>query len=115
MRADRVLLMQAMQNLLSNAIKYNDAPEGEVSCRLYADAGDAVVEFYNTGTPVPDEDHAKIFDRFYRVDRARGPGVEGVGLGLNLSLEIVRAHRGTLKLAGSDAAGTRMELRLAKA
>jgi len=114
-RADRVLLMQAMQNLLSNAIKYNDTPGGEVSCRLYAEAGDAVVEFYNTGTPIPDEDRAKIFDRFYRVDRARGPGVEGVGLGLNLSLEIVRAHRGTLKLAGSDAAGTRMELRLAKA
>ncbi len=114
-RADRVLLMQAMQNLLSNAIKYNDAPGGEVACRLYADAGDVVVEFYNTGTPVPDEDRAKIFDRFYRVDRARGPGVEGFGLGLNLSLEIVRAHRGTLKLAGSDAAGTRMELRLAKA
>ncbi|MGI9242944.1 MAG: ATP-binding protein [Verrucomicrobiales bacterium] len=113
-RADRVLLMQAVQNLLSNAIKYNDAEGGEVTCHLRDDGSEVVVEFFNTGTPIPEGEQAKIFDRFYRVDKARGPGVEGFGLGLNLSLEIVRAHGGTLKLAGSDAAGTRMELRLPK-
>lgn len=112
-RADRVLLMQAAQNLLTNAIKYNCAG-GELSCALSVDGGDAVVEFFNTGTPIPEDEQVKIFERFYRVDRARGPGVEGFGLGLNLSLEIVRAHGGTLKLAGSGPDGTRMELRLAK-
>ena len=113
-RADRVLLMQAVQNLLSNAIKYN-AESGEVSCSLSEDAGEAVVTFFNTGEPIPADEQGKIFDRFYRVDKARGPaGVEGFGLGLNLSLEIVRAHGGTLRLAESGEHGTRMELRLAK-
>lgn len=114
-RADRVLLIQAVQNLLSNAIKYNDAEGGRVACKLYADGTDAVVVFSNTGTPIPAADQEKVFERFYRVDKARGPAVEGFGLGLNISQEIVRAHGGTLRLAESGVEGTRMELRLARA
>ena len=110
-RADRVLLMQAVQNLLSNAIKYN-CEGGEIRSVLSVEAAEAVLVFFNTGEPIPEEDQPKIFDRFYRVDKARGPRVEGFGLGLNLSLEIVRAHGGTLRLAASDLGGTRMELRL---
>jgi len=113
-KADRVLLMQAVLNLLSNAIKYN-CEKGSVACRLVADGSEAVIEFFNTGEPIPEDEQGKIFDRFYRVDKVRGPAAEGFGLGLNLSLEIVRAHGGTLKLTQSDSSGTRMELRLARA
>ena len=110
-QADRVLLGQAMQNLLSNAIKYN-REDGRVSCVLVKEEGEAVLTLFNTGEPIPEEEQGKIFDRFFRVDKARGRDVEGFGLGLNLSLEIVRAHGGSLSLAGSDGDGTRMELRL---
>ena len=112
--ADPVLLMQAVQNLLTNAIKYN-RDGGEVSCRLGEEGGEAVLSFFNTGEPIPVHEQEKIFDRFYRVDKARGSGPEGVGLGLNLSMEIVRAHGGSLRLVQSDEAGTRMELRLVTA
>ena len=112
--ADRVLLMQAVQNLLSNAIKYN-CPEGRISCELREQGEEVVLEFFNTGTPIPEDDQGKVFDRFFRVDKSRGVAVAGFGLGLNLSLEIVRAHGGKLRLAESVEVGTRMEMRLPKA
>ncbi|MEZ5329288.1 MAG: ATP-binding protein [Verrucomicrobiales bacterium] len=108
---DRALLQQVFQNLISNAVKYNK-PTGSIICRLSRDdsAGNAVFDFENTGDSIPEEDKEKIFRRFHRADAARGRDIDGFGLGLNLALEIARAHSGTLVLMKSDAESTHFRL-----
>jgi len=64
--------------------------------------GTVFVEVGNTGSGIPEEDRAKIFDRFYRADQSRGRKLDGFGLGLNLALEIVREHGGKLELVKSE-------------
>ena len=95
--ADRPMLHTALFNLISNAVKYNK-PDGNVSIRLDA-AGDKVIfEIGNTGPGIPEADQPRIFDRFFRVDHVKSARVEGIGLGLALAREIVRAHSGELLL-----------------
>jgi hypothetical protein len=89
--ADPDLLEQALQNLATNAIKYNQ-PDGRIRFELVKEADRAIVRVANTGPGVPTADRERIFERFYRADPARSGRVEGVGLGLSLSREIVRAH-----------------------
>ena len=104
---DRPLLQQVFQNLISNAVKYNQ-PDGSIICRLNQDASaeNAEFEIENTGPGIPEEDQTKVFRRFHRADAARGRDIDGFGLGLNLALEIARAHNGTLELVRSNADST---------
>lgn len=108
---DRALLQQVFQNLISNAVKYN-RPSGSIICRLSRDdaGGNAVFDFENTGDSIPEEDQEKVFRRFHRADAARGRDIDGFGLGLNLALEIARAHSGTLVLIKSNAESTHFRL-----
>jgi heavy metal sensor kinase len=99
-RADWPLLQQAIRNLLHNAIQYNE-PGGRVYVSLASANGVARLEVSNTGLGIPSEDQPRIFDRFYRVDASRARQAEGLGLGLSLAREIVRAHRGDLVLQES--------------
>lgn len=97
-RADSVLLEQALQNLAGNAIKYN-RPDGTVRFELHVADGRAVVTVGNSGAGIAAEDRPRVFDRFFRGDVARDrSGPAGVGLGLSLSREILRAHDGELTL-----------------
>lgn len=100
-QADSHLIDQAVQNLIGNAIKYN-RPNGLIRLELRRDGQSARFAVSNTGKPIPADEHDKIFDRFYRVDRARTRKVDGVGLGLSLAREIARQHSGDLLLARSD-------------
>ncbi|MGK0190478.1 MAG: two-component system heavy metal sensor histidine kinase CusS [Verrucomicrobiales bacterium] len=102
---DRALLQQVFQNLISNAVKYNGA-DGSIICSLKKDEENAVVEIENTGHGIPEDDQSKVFRRFYRADAARSREIDGFGLGLNLALEIARAHSGELVLVKSDAQST---------
>jgi len=70
------------------------------------------LEMGNTGPGIPAEEQAKIFDRFHRVDAARNRGVDGIGLGLSLAREIVRAHGGELVLKESRPGWTCFAMRL---
>lgn len=99
-KADRALLHTALFNLVMNAIKYNE-PDGKISIRLEAAGNKIVFEIGNTGPGIPPADQTKIFDRFFRIAQVKGPKVEGIGLGLSLAREIVRAHGGELSLAES--------------
>ena len=100
--ADAILLEQALQNLTTNALKYN-RPQGRVHVTLTSTGGRANVTVRNTGPGIPAADHSRIFERFYRGDSARGQGrVAGIGLGLSLSREILRAHGGDLTLIASN-------------
>ena len=101
--ADAVLLEQALQNLAGNALKYN-RPGGLVRLTLTTTAEHAIVTLANSGPGIADEDRPRIFERFYRGDPARTRDrTTGVGLGLSLSREILRAHGGDLVLAPARA------------
>lgn len=110
-QADRALLHTALFNLLTNAVKYNQ-PDGRVAVSLHASGEQAVLTVGNTGPGIPPEDQAHLFDRFYRVRRGGGVGPEGLGLGLSLAREILRAHGGELSLQSSQAGWTSFEARL---
>jgi heavy metal sensor kinase len=107
--ADRALLRTAMVNLLTNATRYN-APDGRVTVVLARGEGQVVFTVCNTGPGIPPAEQARVFDRFYRVNRGGGPA--GLGLGLSLAREIVRAHGGELLLEESTSERTCFQMRL---
>ncbi|MGJ8639356.1 MAG: ATP-binding protein [Opitutaceae bacterium] len=109
---DKVLFMQAIQNLISNAVKYN-FKSGRIVFRLFKEKSHVCIRVSNTGNPIPTEERANIFKRFYRVDSARSRVTDGFGLGLNLAQEIVRSHEGSLTLCEYDEEGlTTFEVRI---
>ena len=105
-KGDPNLLEQAIQNLVGNAIKYNQK-NGKIRFELLPEAGRVVVRIANTGPGIPPADRGRIFERFFRADQSRSHRVEGVGLGLSLSREILRAHNGDLVLDEADESLTR--------
>ncbi len=101
--ADAILLEQALQNLAGNSLKYN-RDGGRVRLELRAEAGRAILAVGNTGPGISTEDRPRVFDRFFRGDRSRTiRGAAGVGLGLSLSREILRAHGGDITLCDTPA------------
>lgn len=108
---DAHLLNQVFQNLISNAVKFGDK-DGVIAMTLGERAGQAVFTISNTGRPIPKQDHDKVFDRFYRADKARSREIEGSGLGLSLARELARAHGGDLRLDRSEENLTAFTLRL---
>jgi len=109
--ADPNLLEQALQNLATNAVKYN-RPGGRVRFDLLREAEHVLVRIANTGPGIPPADRDRIFERFYRADPARSGRVDGTGLGLSLSREIIRAHQGELSLEASDLQMTQFAVKL---
>ncbi|MCX6935469.1 MAG: ATP-binding protein, partial [Verrucomicrobia bacterium] len=99
--ADAELLEQALQNLASNAIKYNH-DGGLIRFALAQESDRVLVSVTNTGQKIPPAQRERIFQRFHRADPARSGRVGGVGLGLSLAREIIRAHKGELSLASGD-------------
>ena len=109
--ADASLLHTALLNLLVNAVKYNE-PAGRIRIHLEARDAQAWLTIGNSGPGIPEADQARVFTRFHRVDAARQRQVEGVGLGLSLAREIVRAHGGEVALQASRPGRTSFVLRL---
>ncbi len=94
----RIRLEQAVVNLLTNAIKFN-RPNGEV--RLTVDRagnGDARISIADTGIGIPSQDLLRVFERFYRVDKARSREVGGTGLGLAIVKHVVERMQGTINV-----------------
>ncbi|MCX6878242.1 MAG: ATP-binding protein [Verrucomicrobia bacterium] len=110
-KADPTLLHTALLNLLVNAVKYN-APGGSIRVELESRDDHALLTIGNSGAGIPEADHARVFTRFHRVDVARQRQVEGLGLGLSLAREIVRAHGGELELQESRPGWTSFVLRM---
>ena len=86
-------LHQICFNLVENAIKYN-VPNGTVIVRTYPDHDQVILEVADTGLGIPEADRSKIFNRFYRVDKARSRAAGGTGLGLSIVRDTVRRHSG---------------------
>jgi heavy metal sensor kinase len=102
---DRLRLRQLILNLLDNAIKYT--PQGgTVTLALGQEDGSARIEVSDTGIGIPPEEQAKIFDRFYRVDKARSRELGGSGLGLSIAKWIAELHRGTITVHSTPHEGS---------
>jgi signal transduction histidine kinase len=99
-------LAQVITNLISNAIKYTPAG-GEVAVRTQVNNGGVEWIVQDNGIGIPADDLPRIFERFYQVDKTRGPR-RGTGLGLAITQEIVQAHGGTITVtsAGKDQGAT---------
>ncbi len=94
---DRLFLRQALVNILDNAVKYSPVG-GTISVRIRNGDRRVLIEIEDSGPGIPVEDHAKVFHRFYRVDKARWRGSGGAGLGLAIAKWAVEAHGGTIGL-----------------
>ena len=108
---DAERLGQVVANLLSNAITYN-REGGEVRLHLVEEEHDAVLTVSDTGIGIGESDLPKVFERFYRVDKARTGNVGSVGLGLAICQEIVRSHGGAIDVASVLEEGTTFTVRL---
>ena len=98
-------LYQIIFNLAENGVKYN-VPGGTVMLSLHRESSNAVLNVSDTGIGIPEEDIANIFDRFYRVDKARSRASGGSGLGLAIVREAVLANGGSIEVARREAGGT---------
>jgi heavy metal sensor kinase len=104
-QGDAARLRQVFYNLLDNAIKYT--PEGgTVEARVEARDGRAVAIVRDSGTGIPEEHLPHVFERFYRVDKARTRAAGGTGLGLSIAHSIVAAHGGQIELRSAPGEGT---------
>jgi heavy metal sensor kinase len=113
-RGDATRLRQVVYNLVQNAIKYT-AAGGEILVRALERDGDVVVSIHDTGIGIPTEHLPRVFDRFYRVDKARSRELGGTGLGLSIARSIVIAHGGTIGLESTPGQGTTCTVTLPKA
>ncbi|MEL4860960.1 HAMP domain-containing sensor histidine kinase [Pseudoflavonifractor phocaeensis] len=104
-RCTRDDLYQIIFNLVENAVKYN-LPGGRVLITARPELDRAVLTVEDTGVGIPQEDLAKIFDRFYRVDKARSRAAGGTGLGLSIVQDTARRHGGTVKAQRREPEGT---------
>jgi two-component system phosphate regulon sensor histidine kinase PhoR len=105
------LLEQAIVNLLDNAIKYSE-PGGEVSIAARALPAEILISVTDRGCGI-DRDHLpRLFERFYRVDKARSRKLGGTGLGLAIVKHIVQAHRGRVSVHSSPGKGSTFTIHL---
>ena len=109
--ADRTILRQAFVNLIDNAVKFS--PEnGIIHIRVLENGPEAVVEVQDNGPGIPVENRGRIFERFYRVDRARARHEGGTGLGLSIVEWAVTVHRGTVEVDCETGPGSIFRVRL---
>jgi two-component system, OmpR family, sensor histidine kinase VicK len=98
-------ITQVIDNIISNAQKYS--PDGgSIRFTVTANDGELLVEIKDTGMGIPREQVDRIFDRFYRVDRARARSMGGTGLGLAISREMIIAHNGKIWAESIEGKGT---------
>lgn len=110
-RATQDDLYQIAFNLMENAIKYN-LPRGEVLVTLEGTGETVFLRVEDTGVGIPEEDLPKIFDRFYRVDKARSRETGGTGLGLSIVHQMVLMHGGTVTVDSEEGNGATFTVEL---
>jgi two-component system OmpR family sensor kinase len=102
---DALKVMQAVMNLVENAIKYTD-PGGSVQVVLSKSGGNAAIAVKDTGYGIPEKDIPYVFDRFYRVDKARARDTGGSGLGLHIAQKIALLHGGSIDVQSEEGKGS---------
>lgn len=105
------LFEQAMINLLTNAIKYS-LPGGQIAIRAKPQAGQAVLQVEDYGCGIEAQHLPRLFERFYRVDRARSRKLGGTGLGLAIVKHAIQAHGGEISVQSTPGKGTIFTIKL---
>ena len=108
---DEVKLSLALSNLVENAIKYN-REEGKVWVTLDADHKFFYVKVEDNGVGIPKEFQERVFERFYRVDKARSRETGGTGLGLAITKNIILLHQGAIRLKSEEGKGATFTVRI---
>ena len=101
---DREMWETVVLNLLSNALKFTW--EGGITVRLAAHGGMAELSVADTGSGIPEHELPRLFERFHRVEGARGRSIEGSGIGLALVQELLRLHQGSLRAESTVGVGS---------
>ncbi len=106
---DRDSLTEAIYNIADNSIKYTEEG-GSVTIELSRDLGNVFVAISDTGIGIPKEEAQKIFERFYRVDKARARDTGGTGLGLAIALDAVKLHGGFIEVSSEEGEGSKFTI-----
>ena len=112
--ADEDKIAQILLNLIDNAIKYN-RPGGSVRISAEEEKESVKITVSDTGIGIPEEDLGRIFERFYRVDKARSRDMGGTGLGLSIVKHIVQTHGGRIAVDSEPGKGSSFSFFLPKA
>lgn len=110
-KIDHDRVSQVLTNLIDNAIKYSQ-PETTVTVRLFFSSERATVEIQDQGQGIPEDDLPRIFERFYRVEKARATRFGGRGLGLSIAKHLVEAHGGDLTVESEYGKGSKFIITL---
>lgn len=108
---DEVKITMAVTNLIENAVKYN-VQGGWVNVSLNADLNYFYLKVVDSGIGIPEESQMQIFDRFYRVDKARSRETGGTGLGLAITQSVINMHKGEIKLYSTENEGSTFTIRV---
>jgi len=108
---DALKLQQVVYNIIDNAIKYTPRG-GEVHCTLNRAGKKAIIRVQDTGVGIPEDDLPHIFDRFYRVDKARSRETGGTGLGLSIVKQFVLLHGGNITATSAPGKGSTFTIEL---
>lgn len=104
-------IRQILLNIISNAIKYT-GENGEVSIKQYIKSEKVFIEVKDNGIGIPEEDIERIFERFYRVDKARSREFGGTGLGLSIAKEILDKNGGSIDIKSEVGKGTEVVIKV---
>ena len=108
---DEVKLSLALTNIIENAVKYN-IDNGWVKITLNADHTNCHIKVAESGVGIPEDCKDQVFERFYRVDKARSRDTGGTGLGLAITKNVILMHRGTIKLYSEYGEGTTFTIKI---
>ena len=109
--ADKSGIERVILNVLSNAIKYT-GEEGSIKIYVGFVYNDAYIKIIDNGIGIPKEDLNRIFERFYRVDKARSREMGGTGLGLSIAKEIIEQNKGSIDIKSEYGKGTEVVIRI---
>lgn len=109
--ANKDVLWQGIYNIVDNAIKYTDS-DGYVLVAMEQSGGKVTIEVRDTGVGISADDIDKIFDRFYRVDKARDRATGGTGLGLSIALSAIQYHNGWIDVESEPGKGSTFRITL---
>lgn len=108
---ERIALWQMITNLIDNAFKYTEKG-GRVEVRLQREESHVLLEVVDNGIGIEKEDQQRVFERFYRVDKARSRELGGTGLGLSIVKHVVQLHRGSIEIDSNPGQGSKFSVRI---